>query len=635
MNNSLKQDLLETYSTSLQPPYFGTMRNWMEDNIVLPPAYAINGKLDLSTSPYLLKPLEAIANPHIYQVNLAMATQVGKSLLSEICIPYWIMNAPGPIFRIFHNKDVSDIFTETRLIPLLKNCDALKSLLECDRFSTKKGGVIMPHMAITLGGSGTALQHGMSVKYLLCDEIHQFEPGEFNKFKARTTAFIGRRKIICASQPSKHESEWEQIYETGRIYEWQWKCPHCGTRQPFHWSKEKANNKFAGFNWDSILDAQGNTDIAESAKTTWLECVNCDHRVHDTPTERRQLNENGDYVLIKHGGDDGVVSYTCPNFVNSNLSFASAAAQYMIAKRMKRTTGLDEQMEIFITQILGKFYHREDQVDLSKILVETYNKEGLDKDWVPILTVDVQRTGNVKYWVTRAWHKNGNESRRIDFGIAREWHEIEAVRIKHNVPLPLVGIDSGDGERTQEIYQECLKHGQVLKVGGILQYISWCPLKGDSKVNYTTHPDKIARLYSPVSNQDAGFPGGHKLKGIPAPLILWSNYSVKTILANLRDNKIQGVIWKVDRKDEDYDKQLYSESLMDVVDKKSGVTTQRWIQTGKDNHWLDVEAMNLTMAMRANVFSATQINEADMKKLIENSAKKPEDYKVTTTITSI
>jgi hypothetical protein len=292
----------------------------------------------------------------------------------------------------------------------------------------------------------------------------------------------------------------------------------------------------------------------------------------------------------------------------------------MIARKMKKLTGLDEQMYNFVTQILGKFYHRELEADLSKIITEVYDKENLTKDWVPIMSVDVQRTGNVKYWVVRAWNKNGNESRRLDFGIAREWDELDKIAQRYNVQYPLVCIDSGDGSRTLEIYQECIKHGKVLKVGNQLQYISWCPLKGDAKPSYK-HLDGVTRLYSPSSPQNCQFPHGHKLHGISAPLVLWSNYSIKTILANLRDNKISGIKWLVDRKDEEYDKQMYSEDLVDVVDKKSGVVTKRWVQTRTDNHWLDVEAMNLVMAIRANVFSATSTNEADMIKLIEASEK--------------
>lgn len=624
MLKQVKSELYKVYSENLIPPYYGSIKDWCEKYIELPTnEYAIPGKLDLSISPYLLKPLEAIADPKIDQINLAMATQIGKTLITEICIPYWIMNAPGPMYRIFHNNDAAKSFSTNRLIPLLKLCEPIKPLISHNRFSLTANEIKLPHMSVIMGGANDGLAHGHSVKYLICDEIHQWEPGFFEKFRARSTYFIGRRKIICSSQPGKAGSEWESIYNKGRIYEWQWLCPQCKTRQPYYWSLEKGNNKYAGFNWDSILNSDGTTNIAESAKTTILECINCDHRVHDTPTERRLLNDTGDYVLIKNSGASDVVSFTCPNFVNIKLSFAYAATKYMLAKQMQRLTGLDEDMESFVTQIRGRFYHREREADLSKILVETYDKENLDKDWLPILTVDVQQTGNVKYWLVRAWNRNGNESKRLDFGIARDWEEIENIRKKYKVPYPLVGIDSGDGNRTQEIYQECIKHGQVITVGGNLQYISWCPLKGDSKVNYTNHPDKIARLYSPISPQDACFPVGHKLRGIPAPLIIWSNYSVKTILANLRDNKIDGVVWKVDRKDEEYDTQLYSEDLKDVIDKKTGLTTQRWIQTRSANHWLDVEAMQLVMAIRASVFSATKINEDAMKNLIENS--KPKD----------
>lgn len=620
MNNDIKNELINIYKDGIQIPFFGGIKNWAENNIILPPAYAIPGKLNLSISPYLLQPLIDIDNPTIMQINLAMATQVGKSLIAELCIPYWIMNNPGPIFRIFHNKEVSDVFTETRLIPLLKNCKTIAPLLTSDRFSMKKGGIILPHMAITMGSAGTALQHGMSVKYLLCDELHQFDAGCFNKFLARTTAFAGRRKIICSSQPSLCGSEWDQINSKGRMYEWQWLCPQCKTRQPFHWSKEKKDGTYGGMNWDTILNSNETTNIFNSAKTAWLECIHCDCRIHDTPEERHYLNNTGEYVCVKQDGDHSIVSYTCPNFVNVNLSFEYAVTQYLMAKQMKKQTGLDEQLEIFVTQILGKFYKKEDQTDVSKIMTEIYDKESINKDWTNILSVDVQRNGNVKYWLVRSWHKNGNESRRIDFGVAREWEEIESIRKKYNVVYPMVGIDSGDGQRTQEIYQECIKHGQVIKINNNLQYICWTPLKGDQKVSYK-HPDAINRLYSPVSNQDSNFPVSHKLKGIPAPLILWSNYSIKTILANLRDNKIKGIKWVVDRQDEEYDKQMYSEDLVEVIDKKSGVATQRWIQSNTDNHWLDVEAMNLLQAVRANLFSATKIDENQIKKIIEDKEK--------------
>jgi phage terminase large subunit GpA-like protein len=621
MNPELKQELTQLFQNALQPPFFGGFRAWVENNIVLPSSYAIPGRLDLGISPYLLKPAEAVDDPNIKQINLCMATQVGKSLLSELCIPYWVINAPGPVFRIFQSKELSDKFAEDRLIPLLKECEVIKPLLSYDRFSTKKAGIKFPHTSVTLGSSNTSLAHGMSVRYLLADELHEWEPGLFNKFLARTTAFAGRNKIICASQPGRTGSEWESICYKGKVYEWSWLCPSCQTLQTFSWSKEKPDGTYAGMNWDKILNPDDTTNIEESARTAHLTCFHCGGVVHDTPVERRRLNDTGGYICTKADGDPSIVTYMAPGLVNPGLSFKQLATQYLIAKKMQRMTGLDEQMEIFVEQSLGKFYKREEQADHSKILTECYAKEGLSTDWHMTMGVDVQRTGGVKYYTIRAWHKNGNESRRIAFGIARTFEEIEELRIKHGVLLPALHMDSGDGEMTQTIYQECLKHGQVIRLGSQLQYVSWSPTKGDQKVSYK-HQDDITRLFSEPSNQDAGWPLNHKLKGIPAPLIMFSNFSLKTILGQLRDGLIPGVSWKIDHVDSEYDKQMYSEGLVDVLDKKSGLIIKRWVQQGQDNHWFDCEVLCLLGAIRANKFSATKINEEDIKKLSEASLRK-------------
>ena len=623
MNSELKKEFLSVYKAALQPPYSGGFKSWVERYIVLPPAYAIPGALDLSISPHLHKPMEAIDDPKMMQVNLCMATQIGKSLVEELYIPYTIINAPGPIFRILNNKEVSDVFAETRLIPLLKNCEPIKPLLKYDRFSTKKSGVVLPHVAVTLGSSNTSLQHGMSVRYFLGDELWQWEPGQLNKFIARTTAFAGRRKIICTSQPSRAGHEWETTCHQGKVYQWQWLCPECKTRQPYHWSEERSDGSYAGFNWETILSPDGSTNIELSSRTTELECIECRRHIKDTPSERNYLNQTGDYVCTKQDGNPSVATYMAPCFVNPNISFASKAAEYMIAKQSKQMTGLDELMEIFVTQSLGKFYKRKQQQDVSKILVELYDKEKLNSEWINTMGVDVQRSGKIKYYTIRAWHKSGNESRRIAFGIARTWDEIEEQRIKHHVLLPMVHVDSGDGITMSEVYQECIKHGKPIRtqLGGI-EYVAWTPTKGDGNKTSYKHQDGITKLYAPVSPQDAQFPLGHKLKGIPANLVLFSNFSVKTILMQLRDNKIEGVKWLVDHADEEYDKQLYSEGLVDVVDKRTGLITQRWLQQAQDNHYLDTEVLCLVGAMRASLFSATKINETDIQKLIENSNPK-------------
>ena len=620
INKDIQEELLVTYRSAFQRPYNKGFLKWCEENIELPTAYSIPGRLEITeTSPYLIAPMRDFDNPKIEQINLIASTQCGKSLVKELAIPYVIINNPGPVFNIFHSKDVSDVFMETRIIPLLKNCKVMKPLLEYNKFSTKKSGINLAHMSVTCGGSGTALQHGMSVRFLFLDEVHQFGLGEFDKFKARTTAFSKRRKIIVASQPNGKDSELERIYLSGLVYEWQWCCPHCKQVQPFNWSKQRKDESFCGFNWDTVLNEDGETtNIAQSAKTTWLECEECRGKVYDTPAERRRLNDAGQYVLIKNDGDPSIVSYTWPNFVNINLSFESAAVQYMLAKRFKKTTGLDEPMKIFVNQVLGKFYKAEPMLDIANIMLGNYigNENDASTDWIRIMSVDCQRAGLVKYYVIREWNKNGLESRRLDFGICRSYDEIDTIAKRYKIPYPAVIIDSGDGTATAEIYGECIKHGQVYKVAGnVLGYACWTPAKGDQKLSFK-HKDNITRYYSEVSNQDSCFPVGSKYRGIPAPLILWSNWSIKSILMNLRDRKIPGVNWLINKPDVDYDLQMVSESIREVVDKKTGANTYRFVQVGRDNHFFDCECMNLVQAIRCGCFNPVSINEEELKTLI-------------------
>ena len=602
MVEEVKEELINTFKEAIHLPYTDGIVKWCQDNIILPNSYAIPGKLDLSISPYLIEPLQELDNPKIKQINLIMATQIGKSLLTEISIPYWVINNPGTIMKLFHNNEISDVISETRFLPLIKSCEVLKPLLKYDRFSTKLRGVNFPHVSLIMGGANDGKAHGSTVKYLICSEAHQWDSGMLDKFIARTTAFAGRRKIIIDSQPNEKGSELERHYLQGKVNVWHWKCPHCNAYQPYIWAKEREDGTYAGFNWDTILNEDGETtNIGLSAKTCWLECEFCRHKITDSPTNRVSLNDTGKYICVKDDGASDVVSYTAPNFVNINLSFESAASQYMLAKRIQRT-GVDEQMKIFVNQVLGQFYKANEITDTSTVLKEAYSLE-LNEEWITTMGVDVQRKGAVKYWGVRAWRKDGKESRRIDFGIARTWEEISKIQEKYKIPLPLVGVDSGDG--TDDIYQECIKAGgkfKIVRIGNQLKHIGWTPLKGDGKPNWP-HSNGVKKLYSPPSPQDSKFTDGSKFKGIPAELILFSSGNISKILANLRDNKTVGVKWLIDSDDKDYIQQIYAEGFVEHLNTKTGLTETKWTVKSDNNHYFDVEKMNLVLAIMAGCFT--------------------------------
>ena len=181
---------------------------------------------------------------------------------------------------------------------------------------------------------------------------------------------------------------------------------------------------------------------------------------------------------------------------------------------------------------------------------------------------------------------------------------------------------------TTEVYQECVKHGRVVTLPNkMLTYACWIALKGDQKSNYK-HRDGIVRLYSEEVRADAQFAANDKYKTIPAKLYLWSNYSIKTILAKLRDNEIKNVSWTVDKRDSEYELHMHSEGLSEVIDKKTGIPTLRWIQKNEQNHYWDCECMNLLLAIMYNCFSPTYVDNELIARLEKH--KLEEEIKKTT-----
>jgi hypothetical protein len=195
----------------------------------------------------------------------------------------------------------------------------------------------------------------------------------------------GERKIIISAQPTVGTSDLYKYYNLGTIFQWQWCCPNpdCKKHQPFYWYKEREDGTFGGFNFDDIRNDDDSRNIGASAKTTWLECFYCKHHVNDTPEERDYLNTTGKYVCIKADGDPEVHAYTWPQMVNVNMHFRDFTLQFLNAKYKKRITGDDEDLMTFKNQVLGEFYVREVDKDISKLLVEHYNpQEKWDKEGI-------------------------------------------------------------------------------------------------------------------------------------------------------------------------------------------------------------------------------------------------------------
>lgn len=622
MNQAVQKTLIDSFAECFQSPFSGSISQWSSKNLSLPEVFSIAGKVDLSLSPYLAQPLDDFINPEIRSVHLSMARRIGKTLITECFLAYTLVERPGPVIRVHQSDPAADQATKTRLLPIFKACPLIAPMLPKIPY-TKDRLIHFPHTFIKITGAHENPAASTGARYLILDEPHLYSKGLIQKFIGRTDDFAGKRKIIVCSTPNSIGTELYNYYNLGQIFEWHWLCESCRKYNTWEWSKEREDGTYGGINWETVLKQDSDeTNIAESAKTVCLECFHCRAKVKDTPTNRHNLNANGKYLCTKLDGDPAARAYQCPQFVNVNMSFESFVIEYLNAKKMQRI-GINDDMVTFVTEKLGRFYKAEPSMDVSKIMRGDYSineNTPLDRNYVRIMSVDVQRKGEVKYYVIRDWHKNGNESKRITFGVCKDWNELDAVAKKWHVKPICVGIDSGDGEYTTEVYYQCVLHGQLLKTNGRLEWPCWLALKGRHETSWQ-HKDGVKRIYKEKGVGDPEFPLNHKLKGIVCPLYLWSNYSVKSILMKLRDNQVKGVKWMVDYYDPEYERQMQSEALMDVINKKTGMPEPRWKKVSNDNEYLDCEAQNLTMAILAGCFSAVEVDESMLSKVIPEKDK--------------
>lgn len=614
MNSELKSRFVKTWTEAFEHIYTGSIAQWAGENVSLPPNYAVQGSFNVSLSPYLQRPFADLLDPKTQQINLVAATQTGKTLVSELFIPFVIINAPGPVLKLHQTDEMAAYFTSTRLLPLLENCKPVKVLLNNDRFSAKMTGVRLPHMSVKVAGAKENVLHGASVRYLELDECWLYsDPDTIAKAKARTTAFGNNKKILLTSQPGIEGDPLDKE-NTGLEYEWGWRCRECGNLQPWYWSKERPDGSWAGIVWQKCYSQEdsGSYDYQRTGDSAKLQCFHCSASYEDTETNRKYLNDTGEYIQIADHGNHSVHTYRWCGFVNSKISFKEKVIEYLQAVEIHKRTGLTDKLRLFRQQVLGQNWKRSGVVDVSKVLVQSFSP---DVDWPEqvfrCLSIDYQRAHAMKFYAVVAFSKN--EMRILEHGYKQHWGELNDIAEKYKVPPPAVCVDSG--YCAAEVYLEAYNRGKILAMGKKIERIGWTCFKGADKDDGWTHSlpngDKVVRYFSPlvrvgINNKQT------------ARLFHWSNYAIKTILYHIREGKSDMKL-VLPTPNPDFTDQLNAETLQEVEDPKTGLKKLRWVKVHNNNHYLDICAQAITLCMMSGKFGPDP--EALMMKPVERKEK--------------
>ena len=551
------------------PPPEEPIDEWAEKNLVLPSGVsALPGPLDLSLTPYLREILRAYTDPEVEEITLCTSTQVGKTTCAMIPVLYSAVEDPWNALVVMPRDPDAQELNQDRYQGVIRESPALRDLLQSGSiYDLSKGRIRFPGMTVSfVGANSPAALSSRAIRTLVMDEVDKWpewsgreaDPVELARERTRT---FWNRKIIKASTPTIEGGYICRELEASTNERYHLPCPHCGEFQELVFG---GAGKGAGIKWPEDTPPE----VIRRDRLAWYECRHCGMEIRDA--DKPSMLSKGKWIAKDKRASRKHVGYHLWAAYSPWLTFSDIAARFLTSKSSA------SKLMNFTNSWLGnpwKHVVNELRGALIRTREAEYEEGRTLGGWCLTAGVDVQgyQGRTYLYYVIRAWGEHG-ENWLVKHGFVEGWPILTQVLFQAHyrdptdaaLPLHMVLIDSGDGNKTDEVYDYCISSG------------CWA-YKGASK---PTRPIKLSSV---------------ERLGVNVNLAIVDSGFFKVRLHRL----IHGDKWHLPRgMDEEYYSHMSAEQYVREQDKKSGREILRWkvIPDGTANHYFDAEVMCLASA---------------------------------------
>ncbi|WP_246175656.1 terminase gpA endonuclease subunit [Bradyrhizobium paxllaeri] len=596
--------LFDRAGTLLTPSPRTTPDRWATQNRTYPVWADRPGPRDPYLTPYIIEPERVVAEGRGRRVVLVTASQSAKSESILDLMGHRLDQRPVPCLYVGPNKQFVTEQFEPRVVSLFDQAPTLMAKVQRGKKTTKTRKVVagVP-VRLAHAGSSAALKSdpaGLAFvdEYdeMLANVKGQGDPLGLVEHRGDTFAdFV----CLVTSTPKKgvvhpeldqksglafwgkapsddvRESPIWNLWQQGTRHHWCWPCLHCG---------EYFVPRFDRLRWPEGATA------TEARENAWIECPRpqCGGVMQDQ--DKRLLNDRGRYVapgqtVNANGFVDGepektlTISFWVSGLCSPFVTFGERAAEYIEAEAL----GDSAMVQRSVNAGFGELYApggrdiKEWQQIARRRLPHRFG-EVPDKVVRVTAAVDVQKTA--LYWSKRGWGERGT-SWQIESGFLHGytdqpevWTDLANVLLDdcEGLHVSLALIDSGfrpdkpEEGWTNVVYEFCRR------------FKSFCrPTKGYDKldapikrgVGKVTIPGRGTQQEIDIVRLDTDF---------------WKT-RLHERLAWPHDQP-GGFHLSADATD-DYCKQLVSEVRVVAPSGKP-----EWVKVSRQNHFLDVEAMN-------------------------------------------
>ncbi|MCB2187672.1 MAG: phage terminase large subunit family protein [Deltaproteobacteria bacterium] len=444
---------------------------WAEKNLRVVDGPYKGSAWRIAAAPYVPGMLRVIEEPWVRLAVIIAASQVGKTW--GVIYAHWAHKAvidPAPALLMMADYNSARKVALNRLHPMVDQSDALaalKSPAKEDNTGTRIK--LLNGAVLDLGWSGSvSTASTFSYKLVYLDELNLYdaelgqEADAVSLAQARTAQYPNDSKIIAPTTVTYETAPgWRAYKEKPEEYfDFHVPCPHCG---------ESRVLEFAGIRWP---EGENDGKLIKRKRLAWYECPACGGRWSDQ--DRNQAILAGEWRPRLGVERPAAVGFHLPAWCSPQVTFSQCAAAFLaretsrgaakyFANHIKAEPFTDEKVERNWEDLLARAKaadHGRGQVP-----------EGVR---ALVAAVDVQRRG----FYLCIWGVGAAPELNLWLVLETylsEFADVAQVALESRFPGQAGGehqvnfglMDSGDGERTQEVYDWCRAHKPIFPFKGV------------------------------------------------------------------------------------------------------------------------------------------------------------------------
>lgn len=560
-----------------------------------------SGAFTLSGCEYNREPLNSFADDNITDRVLVYGSQAKKTGTLMGAALWAVCNVMVRLFWVMPSISLAQKFSRTRLMPMCRVSRAVAPLIPVGqhRYDFKTLELQLGNSIIDIAGSNSpANLSSTPANWVFQDEVDKFDEGGREEADASNLADQRSKdqanpKRVKTSTPTLVDRLiWQEFLKTDQRRRFM-PCPHCGEFVLLAWSKTTVlpHPACSFVAWDqraNLKDHKHDLDMVK--RTAHAVCPWCKGKILDA--HKTVMDRKGEWRPTATAAS-GFRGWHLPSFYANtpNTTFGAIAQRFLQSK-----ASLQGAQGVINGDFAEPWESQDSRGERIEIIVRDADKKPLAESVTRLMTVDNQQRIPHRWYVVRDWTRTG-DSRLVDCGHCDEWTELEKIQTQHGVANNHVGLDAGDQEAKESLYQSdvysaCLAHGEILRPPNMRVGLhrGWMPMRGQRRE--WKGKDKKTGMFKPYGLELASIPR----KDLVLHFLAFNGETMLDILDQLRKgpDKAAGIRWELNETaDDEYFRHLDGKVKGDL---KQGRTwherSHRW-----PDHLLDCEKMQVALAM--------------------------------------